>query len=1133
LLTNIAFISKVNAAVFLSYKTDTIKTIHGSKTVLKVLFNDGKIMEVIRLKNNLKHGKQEHFNSNGILLSEINYKQGLLCGPYITYNSDGTIMEKKSYACDPSKDKTWLEGKYLEYYGKTLITKGTYKDGLKEGKWKQFHNNGIIKSEQNFKQGQAIGEQIFYNNKGALQYKNSFIEITENGKKTTVKHGKFVSFHSTGQVSQEGRYEYDKKTGLWREYNPNGNLYKETYYKNGKVHGTNNSYTNTGTLETKSEYYEEIEIDGKKLRNVLHGVRERYKGNGKIDSREYYYYGKKTGTWETHLPNGNVKTSNTYENNLQIGKSISYDEDGNKTYDVTYEIIKGDTSDISVKTGKELNWQKNVLVFETTFKNGKENGLRKSYYPSGKLAHSQNFIDGLLQGESIEYYENGNVKSTRNYNSFITSSNEKKYYQIGWAFQYDQAGKITSKLFYDSLGNRVIQYSYHEGKLNQIFIDKVLELNYFPNGKLKSEKISSSTSMMPFARYYYMNGNIRKIGFQHAENQIYNTLHFKSDGTYNFASGSFYQKPDTLLPPQYQISSITVAAGGVLKPNNFYSDTIKNGNYLIYFNNGKVYAKMNFNNDLPHGDFVFYHPENGDTMLYAKFNNGLLNGPWLEKFGAKYVWLRGHYCNQKMCGTWIRNQISGKAYEIRRYSSKTGQSVAITEFYPNGYLKTYNDYESGAYESRDDQNNIVSRSIVIDEAAKIVQSESYYPKSNNIKNKNIYKNKVQDGMSESYYASGKLQSKMPYINGKKNGTYVEYFENGNIKRKSNWVDDKLEGMGIFVNENGKIDTLYYRNNNLQVKPTEMPCSCIDTTYSINRGGFAPSLSTLLEYDKLQSYFPKYLIPVDSLNYRSIFYTGFQNSNGNNSGFSSMNLMMFKEFAFYLPTNHQIKLVFNPCITKGYISRMQISAGYSIGNRNYTHVDFYPKKIALEFMKGPIKSNDKNYANFKAFFETKNVSFDPEKKLSIEYIKSNFNCFTPAKIKDFISLDIKKGEAFIFEKFSSAIFEKYQLKMSEAELDLFFGIAVADATVKFDIYGTKGYENIDAHTDFMLLGGEFACGVIKINCTKTENELYILNKNQSKFVVTDIRKALENNGFSRINFIYSVAEKQLWFTFYIE
>jgi hypothetical protein len=213
--------------------------------------------------------------------------------------------------------------------------------------------------------------------------------------------------------------------------------------------------------------------------------------------------------------------------------------------------------------------------------------------------------------------------------------------------------------------------------------------------------------------------------------------------------------------------------------------------------------------------------------------------------------------------------------------------------------------------------------------------------------------------------------------------------------------------------------------------------------------------------------------------------------------------------------------------------MEVSANYGIGNRNYTNVDFYPKKIALEFMKGPVKSNDKNHDNFKVILDTKNVSFNPEKKLELDIKTPENYCFTPAKIKDIIDINILKGKAYIFEKYNSAVFDRYQLKISEAELDLFFGVVVEKASVNIEIYGPKGYETIEANSDFMMLGGEFACGVIKINCTKNENEVYSTVANKNKFIVTDIREALEKKGFSRINFTYGVAEKQLWFTFYTE
>lgn len=1110
---------------------DTLKKVSGNKIVMKTFYENKKVKEVIVLKNQIKHGKQKKYYDNGVLQSLIEYNNGKLCGKYLTYNRDGNPIEIKSYSCKNSRSQ--LQGKYLEYEGNVLLKKGYFKDSLMHGTWVQYYPNGILKSENNYKNGELVGEQKYYNNKGNLNYKNSLIESTEKGKKISVKHGAFVTYHNNGNLSQEGNYEYDKKSGLWREYNPSGLLYREIFYKNGKIHGQNNLYTSAGKPELISEFYEEIEIEGIKLNNVYHGLREKYKNNGKIDSKEVYHYGKKEGTWESFHTNGVLSQSNTYKNNLQTGVSLAFDEDGNKTYEATYEIVKTDTQAVSIKTGREMRWLKKVLVYETQYINGKEQGIRKSYYPNGNVAMTQHIVNDLLQGESIEYYENGKVKSKRNYHTYFTPGNEKKLISEGWNIQMNEDGTLQNKYFYDSLGNIITGYSYYKGKINQLNINKVLELNYFPNGKLQSEKIGPNSSNMAFVRYYFMNGNIRKIGFQNPKNLSFNTLHFQSNGKLNFASGNFYNKPDTLLPDQNTISSILKNASGTLKSNKFYSDSIKEGSYTMYYLSGKKFAELNFKSELPDGNFVFFHPENGDTMLFAQFKNGLLHGSWLEKYGGRNVWQRGSYCNNKMCGIWTRNQISGKANEIRTYNPKTGQTFSIKEFYNNGLLKSYNNYESSENEFRDEKGNLISRSVLIDEKLKKVRSESYYPNSNLIKSCNYYFDKIQDSIAETYFESGQLQSKMPYKNGKRNGTYYEYFESGKLKRKLNWENEKLEGIAIIVSEKGQVDTLYYKNNNLQIKPSNVACTCIDTSYNSNRVGFAPMLNHLLPYDELLSYMPRYLLAVDSLNYRSVFYTGLQNSNGYNSGFTSMNLMMFKEFAFYLPSNQQIKLVFNPCITKGYISRMEVAASYGIGNRNYTNVDFYPKRIALEFISGPVKSADKNYQHFKALFDTKNVEFNPERKIKITTKNPENDCFVPAVINDLLNIKINKASQYIFEQANPSVLSNYQLKITQVELELFFGIVASDAQINFDVYGPKGYETITAQSDFIMLGGAFACGAIKINCTKTKNELYHLKDKDFNFTVPDIKNALERKGFSRINFIYDVAASQLWFTFYTE
>ena len=1110
--------------------TDTVKTVSGNKTIIKTFYTDGKVKEFIKLKNNKKHGTHKKYNNYGVLQSQIEYSNGLLCGDYIIYNAEGNVLEKKSYSCN--SNKSWLHGKYMEYAGKVLISKGSYKDSLKDGKWFQYHSSGNIKSECTYKNGQAIGEQIFYSNNGNIQYKNNLIEVVVNGKTTSLKHGKFTSYHATGQISTEGNYEMDKKSGLWREYTQNGDLYRENFYKEGKMHGTNNSYSMEGKIEQKSEFYEDIEIDGKKYHHVFHGVKENYKGNGKLDHKEKYIYGKKEGTWESYHASGNVREINTYKNNLQVGKAFAYDEEGNKIFEVNYNIIKKDTVEISVKTGPELHWDKNILVFETNYADGKEDGTRKSYSKTGKLLSIMNFKDDLLQGENIDYYENGKTKTAKNYYSFYTAGNEKKYNTLGWSYHYTETGQLKSKSYFDSTGTVGVQYIYNNGKLIQFSVAKTIEINYFPTGQLLSEKIISQYANMPFARYYYMNGNIRKIGFQNADNLMYNSLYFLSDGKYQFATGSFYNKPDTLLPPQYTISEIIAKAGHKFKPNNFYTDSVKNGNYALYYNNGKLFSRMSFKNELPDGNFVFYHPETNDTLLYAKFTNGYLNGPWVEKFGGKNLWQRGSYCHQKQCGTWTRNQITGKAYEVRGYDPKTGQTFMTKEYYPNGLLKRYDNYAIGEYESRDEAGNLISRTFLLDAMRKLSVSENYHINSNVLKTKNYYTNKVQDSTSESYYANGKLQSKMTYANGKRNGAYIEYFENGTLKRKSNFENDKLEGICIVVSDKG-IDTLYYRNNNLQVKPASFPCACIDTTHSTSRNGFAPLLKHLIDYQTLESYLEKYLIPVDSLNYNSIFYTGFQNSNSSNAGFSSMNLMLFKEFALMLPSNEQIKLIFNPCVTKGYVSRMEISASYGIGNRDFTQVDLYPKRIALAFLKGPVKSNDKNYAHFNAFFDVKGIEYSNREKLKITPKNPELNCFVPLTLKKVFDINVNQASVYVFNPVNAFEIAKHNLKLSTNELESFFGIIANSANITLNITSQKGKQIIEGKSDFLMLGGQYACGVMKIECTKNNNDVYISKINNINFTIEALKKELNSKGFERIKMEYQDAIEELWLTFYTE
>lgn len=70
-----------------------------------------------------------------------------------------------------------------------------------------------------------------------------------------IKQGIFTSYYIDGQTSSEGRYEQNKKEGVWRSWwRQGGRLDYETPYRNGELHGTCRWYHANGEISEESVY---------------------------------------------------------------------------------------------------------------------------------------------------------------------------------------------------------------------------------------------------------------------------------------------------------------------------------------------------------------------------------------------------------------------------------------------------------------------------------------------------------------------------------------------------------------------------------------------------------------------------------------------------------------------------------------------------------------------------------------------------------------------------------------------------------------------------------------------------------------------------------------------------------------
>ena len=138
---------------------------------------------------------------------------------------------------------------------------GTYKDNMKDGKWKYWTDKGILKDEGYFaalKRPKKKDDIVMPNSLPSIQ---------------SYRHGKWTSYDPNGgAIASEGSYSYGKQDGTWKFYYPGGRIVAtENTFKEGKLNGISSTFTRKGKPQTVITYK-----DGQK-----HGEMKVYDSKGK------------------------------------------------------------------------------------------------------------------------------------------------------------------------------------------------------------------------------------------------------------------------------------------------------------------------------------------------------------------------------------------------------------------------------------------------------------------------------------------------------------------------------------------------------------------------------------------------------------------------------------------------------------------------------------------------------------------------------------------------------------------------------------------------------------------------------------------------------------------------------------
>ncbi|BDS10429.1 toxin-antitoxin system YwqK family antitoxin [Aureispira anguillae] len=121
------------------------------------------------------------------------------------------------------------EGVWREFYEKgRLRSEGVYKDGKKEGLHREWWKNGELSLEGTYENGTANGLMKWYNEKGRLVAVGKMIEDKRSGP------WKICDVHDAS-LCIDANFKADKREGRWKIYEGNNEVWKEQLWKNDRL----------------------------------------------------------------------------------------------------------------------------------------------------------------------------------------------------------------------------------------------------------------------------------------------------------------------------------------------------------------------------------------------------------------------------------------------------------------------------------------------------------------------------------------------------------------------------------------------------------------------------------------------------------------------------------------------------------------------------------------------------------------------------------------------------------------------------------------------------------------------------------------------------------------------------------
>lgn len=191
-----------------------------------------------------RQGVWVDYHSNGQIRYKGEFKNNEPIGDFLYYSEDGKLFTVNKY----SKNSDIVMSEVYSPEGR-VVAKGNYINKKKQDKWEYFsEEDGSLILIENYNDGKLSGMSIAYLPGG----NNVVIEQTEyiNG----VRNGLYSRYYDNGVHMIEANYNNDKLNGKYIHYYPNGAVKEEGAFENGTKIGDWTIYDVEGNVLSTEKY---------------------------------------------------------------------------------------------------------------------------------------------------------------------------------------------------------------------------------------------------------------------------------------------------------------------------------------------------------------------------------------------------------------------------------------------------------------------------------------------------------------------------------------------------------------------------------------------------------------------------------------------------------------------------------------------------------------------------------------------------------------------------------------------------------------------------------------------------------------------------------------------------------------